>query len=209
MVKVGSMSGTNDLRDLLSFWNHLHSPLSQDTIRRGIGDLRLRRQDVDDWVEFSEAAYQRILIDRTPDYEALLLCWRSGHRSPIHDHAGSICGVRVIEGTATETTYAMSPCGYLVPTGSQSLVAGSVSVSVDVDVHQLANLAPAGHDLITLHVYSPPLSATRTYSIGETTLADHDRLAALRPHVLTRTIRADTGISHGSNTPRRASQVRL
>ena len=201
------MSGIDKLRDLLALWDRSRSPSGYDAIRRGIGDLRLSRQDLVEWLAFSEAAYQRVLIERTPAYEALLLCWRSGHRSPIHDHAGSVCGVRIIEGTATETIYAKSPCGYLVPTCSRSLGAGSVSVSRDADIHQMANLGPPGHDLVTLHVYSPPLSAIRNYSIGETTLAEHDHLAERRPRMLTRLFRADGAHVHSASTPGRARQV--
>jgi uncharacterized NAD(P)/FAD-binding protein YdhS len=43
-------------------------------------------------------------------------------------------------------------------------------------IHQMANLEPPGHDLITLHVYSPPPLHWKCYSLAETTLADHDRL---------------------------------
>jgi cysteine dioxygenase len=183
------MSRANELRELLSSWDHACVPPTRRTIRRVLGELCLRREDVDDWIAFSPFAYQRNLIHRTSRFEVLLLCWRSGQRSPIHDHAGSTCGVRVIAGTATETIYAASPCGSLYPERSRRLEAGSITVAHDADVHQMGNLAPAGDDLITLHIYSPPLSAMRIYSLSETTLADHDRLAALRPKERTRQIR--------------------
>jgi cysteine dioxygenase len=201
------MRVTEDLRGLLSLWDHGGSPVSGQAIRRGIGGLRLCRRDIADWIAFSAISYQRIVIHRGPGYEALLLCWRSGQRSPIHDHTGSFCGVRVIEGTATETVFAASPCGRLVPARSRSLDRGSVCVSRDADIHQMANLAPPGHDLITLHVYSPPLSAMRVYSIGETTLADHDHLAATRPQDLTVRLRLDGAHPSTPNTPRRVSKV--
>jgi cysteine dioxygenase len=201
------MGSVQDLRDLLSLWERGRSRLSRQAIRRGIGGLGLRREDVADWVAFNEAGYQRVVLHRGPDFEALLLCWRSGHRSPIHDHEGSICGVRVIEGTATETIYGPSPCGRLVPLRSRRLVAGSVCVSCDADIHQMGNLAAPGHDLITLHVYAPPLSGMRIYSIGETTLADHDRLAATRPRDLTGEIRIDAAHPVSSSTPERAIGV--
>ena len=201
------MGGADGLRNLLFFWDHACITPTRQVIGRGLASLSVRREDVADWVDFSEAAYQRILLHRTSRFEALLLCWRSGQRSPIHDHAGSTCGVRVIAGTATETIYAASPCGSLYPERSRRLEAGSVSVAHDADVHQMGNLAPPGHDLITLHIYSPPLSAMRIYSLSETTLADHDRLAALRPRVLMRSIREDGAHVGFSSTPKRASKV--
>jgi cysteine dioxygenase len=172
-----------------------------------LGGLHLLRKDVTEWIGFSEVGYQRVLIHRTPQFEVLLLCWRSGQRSAIHDHAGSTCGIKVIAGTATETTYAASPCGRLYPVRSRCLETGSVCVNRDADIHQMANLAPAGQDLITLHVYAPPLAATRIYSIGETVLADHDGLAARRPRDLARLIRVDRPHAGSSSAPRRASKV--
>src|SRR3954452_18302612 len=101
------------LRDLISLWDQARSPLARAANRRGIGGLRLRRDDIADWIAFSEISYQRIVIHRRPSYAVLLLCWRSGQRSPIHDHAGSACGIRIIEGMATETVFATSSCGRL------------------------------------------------------------------------------------------------
>jgi cysteine dioxygenase len=172
-----------------------------------LGGLRLLRDDVTEWTSFSEVGYQRVLIHRTLQVEVLLLCWRSGQRSAIHDHAGSACGIRVIAGTATETIYAASPCGRLYPVRSRCLDTGAVCVNHDADIHQMANLAPRGEDLITLHIYSPPLGATRIYSISETILADHDYLAALRPRDLARPIRVDGPHAGSSSTPRQASKV--
>jgi cysteine dioxygenase len=201
------MGGADDLWNLLSCWDHARVSPTRRTIRQVLGDLSLRREDLVDWIAFGTSAYQRNLIHRTSGFEVLLLCWRSGQRSPIHDHAGSTCGVRVIAGTATETIYAASPCGSLYPERSRRLEAGSVSVAHDADVHQMGNLAPAGHDLITLHIYSPPLSAMRIYSLSETTLADHDCLAALRPKERARRTRADEAHVGSSSTPSGVSKV--
>jgi cysteine dioxygenase len=201
------MSGPGELRNLLLLCGQSDVPLEPPAIARMLGDLHLLRKDVMEWVSFSEIGYQRILIHRTPQFEALLLCWRSGQRSAIHDHAGSTCGIKVIAGTATETTYAASPCGRLYPVRSRCLETGSVCVSRDADIHQMANLAPTGQDLVTLHIYSPPLAATRIYSISETILADHDGLAARRPRDLARPIRVDRPHAGSSSMPRRASKV--
>jgi cysteine dioxygenase len=201
------MGGADELWNLLSSLDDVCVPPTRRTLRRMLSDLCLRREDLAGWIAFGEFAYQRNLIHRSSRFEVLLLCWRSGQRSPIHDHAGSTCGVRVIAGTATETIFAASPCGSLYPERSRRRVAGSVSVAYDADVHQMSNLAPAGHDLITLHIYSPPLSAMRIYSLSETTLADHDRLAALRPKERARQFRADEAHVGSSSTPKRVSKV--
>jgi cysteine dioxygenase len=169
--------------------------------------LRVLRDDVAEWTSFNEVGYQRVLIHRTAQVEVLLLCWQSGQRSAIHDHAGSTCGIKVIAGTATETRYEASPCGRLYPVRSRCLETGSICVNQDADIHQLANLASPGQDLITLHMYSPPLAGTRIYSISETTLADHDGLAARRPRDLVPPIRVDGPHAGYASTPWQASKV--
>ena len=105
-------------------------------------------------------------------YQALILCWRKGQRSPIHDHTGSSCGVRVLEGTATETSFAQTPDGYVYATGSRELPPGAVCGSQDADIHQVSNLQPGDADLITLHVYSPPLLHMGMYSLTDTEVVD-------------------------------------
>ncbi len=65
----------------------------------------------------------------------------------------------------TETKFDVSPCGQVVAAGSRDLPAFSATASQDNDTHQVSNLQPAGQDLITLHVYSPPLRSMEMFSI--------------------------------------------
>jgi len=114
---------------------------------------------------FSPEHYVRNLMYAGPSYQALVLCWRSGQRSPIHDHRGSSCAVKIIGGVATETVFAQAPNGMLYATGSRQLLAGDSCASQDADVHQMSNLQPEGIDLVTLHIYSPPLFRMNMYSL--------------------------------------------
>ena len=82
----------------------------------------------------------------------------------------------------------------LWPTGADSFAhrGGGLHLrSYDSDIHQLANLEPPGRDLITLHVYSPPLARMRLYSLDDTTLAHHDDMIALRPQTIVATVRTN------------------
>ena len=46
--------------------------------------------------------------------------------------------------------------------------AGGICATEDADIHQVSNLADDGGDLVTLHVYSPPLLNMGTYSLYDT-----------------------------------------
>src|SRR5438105_10380445 len=96
--------------------------------------------DVSDSIRFSDRGYTRNLVRAGPWYNLLVLCWRNGQRSPIHDHRGSSCAVRVLKGVLTETQFAFAPNGYIKATGSRDMGTGSVIGSVDEDVHQVSNL---------------------------------------------------------------------
>jgi len=98
-----------------------------------------------------------------------VLCWKNGQRSPIHDHAESTCAFRVLRGTATETAFQFAPNGHVWATGSRQHRPGSVVSSQDSDMHQVSNLQDGNADLITLHVYTPPLLWMGTYSLTDLT----------------------------------------
>src|SRR5258708_4210402 len=107
--------------------------------------------DVGPVLRVSPDHYVRNLMYAGPSYQALVLCWQSGQRSPIHDHRGSSCAVKIISGVATETIFAPAPNGMIYATGSRQLAAGESCASQDADVHQMSNLQPEGADLVTLH----------------------------------------------------------
>ncbi len=122
-------------------------------------------EDVRPFLCFSADHYVRNLLHAGPSYQALVLCWRSGQRSPIHGHRGSSCAVKVIAGVATETVFVPAANGMMYATLSRQLAAGDSCASQDADVHQMSNLQPEGNDLVTLHIYSPPLYRMNMYSL--------------------------------------------
>jgi cysteine dioxygenase len=143
------------------------APLAELTAE--LAELAVARGDVADYVRFSDRHYTRNLVRGGPWYYLLVLCWKNGQRSPIHDHRGSSCGVRVLGGTLTETLFEFAPNGMVKAVRSRDLPVGGVCGSLDADVHQVSNLQAGGADLITLHVYSPPLIHMGTYSLTDAT----------------------------------------
>jgi len=171
------MHGYQGILEIFETWDQHGEVIDFAELVQALKAIDLERADLAGALIFANRTYRRIAIRRRAHYEALVLCWKSGQRSPIHNHSGSSCVVRVIEGRATETRFVASPCGRLVPQWSRGFPAGTVTGCMDGGmIHQMANLEPPGEDLITLHVYSPPPLHWKYYSLDETTLADHDRL---------------------------------
>ncbi len=149
-----------------------HDRIPLNVLTTGLKRLKLDHRDIGQFAQFSLERYRRNLMHAGPAYHALILCWRHGQRSPIHDHRGSSCGVRVIQGEATETVFEMTEEGHVYPVRTRKLQEGLMCATQDLDLHQLSNLQPAGKDLITLHIYSPPLLVMGQYSLTDTAVRD-------------------------------------
>lgn len=166
------------LASLVEYLDGLTARAPVDELRARLGGIDITVGDVADFVRFGKTQYLRNLVREGKWYHVLILCWRSGQRSPIHNHAGSTCGVRVLSGVATETRFESTPSKLVKAVSSHDLKEGDFSSSCDADIHQVSNLQAEGTDLITLHVYSPPLLRMDTYSLTERTIGE------FRPMVL-------------------------
>ncbi|KAL1925008.1 uncharacterized protein VTP21DRAFT_4662 [Calcarisporiella thermophila] len=62
-----------------------------------------------DWhkyAHFDPYRYTRNLVDDgNGHFNLLVLCWGAGHQSAIHDHSGSHCIMKILDGELTETLY--------------------------------------------------------------------------------------------------------
>lgn len=153
------------LESVFRYLDSLDGPVDIGRLTRLLEDSDIDCDDVRDQVIFSDYGYARNLMRAGKWYHALVLCWKNGQRSPIHDHAGSACGLKVLRGTMTETLFEFAPNGDIKATFSRDLVEGHVAGSLDMDMHQVSNLQADDKELVTLHIYSPPLLRMGTYSI--------------------------------------------
>ncbi len=106
------------LQQLVTRLDELGERIPLDRLTALLGELHIAVDDVRDYVVFGPDGYQRNLVQRGRGYEALLLCWKNGQCSAIHDHRGSGCGVLVVQGTATETVFERNQRGWIYPVGS-------------------------------------------------------------------------------------------
>ena len=158
-----------NLTELFDYLDGLKDRAPLPELVAELSELQLTCDDVREHVLFSEKQYSRNLVRKSEWYHLLVLCWKNGQRSPIHDHAGSSCGVRVLRGVMTETTFDFAPNGHIKAISSRNLAEGGVCGTQDSDMHQVSNLQAGNADLVTLHVYTPPLLWMGTYSLLDTT----------------------------------------
>ncbi len=117
-------------------------------------------------IGFKEGTYARHRVFTSEYIELLVLCWLPGQRTPIHDHDGSYGVVRVCEGVMWETMFAKDEARGLVYQTSREWMPGLITGADVPDIHQLGNPDVSGQNLITLHMYAPPLKSLNVYRIG-------------------------------------------
>lgn len=160
------------LASLCEYLDGLTAQAPIDKLDAQLRALDVTSDDVAEFARFSRRSYVRNLMRNGPWYHLLVLCWRSGQRSPIHNHAGSTCGFRILTGVATETLFHTTPSSLIVAGSSHDMHPGEVAVAQDRDIHQVSNLQAPGTDLMTLHIYSPPLLRMDTYSLTDGTIGE-------------------------------------
>jgi cysteine dioxygenase len=168
------------LKSFFAYLDGLTERADLQNLTTEMAELEVECEDFAEFIRFSDYGYARNLMRAGAWYHALVLCWKNGQRSPIHDHKGSSCGVRVLRGTLTETLFEMTPNGHIKATFSRDLLPGGVMGSEDTDIHQISNLQRGAADLVTLHVYSPPLLWMGTYSLVDRTRGQEAMFAEFR-----------------------------
>ena len=154
---------------ILEMGSNSVSELTYEQMQQLVQRLDLSDDLLDGHTHFVDEAYARNLVCRTQSFELIVMCWRPGHESTIHDHAGSLSAITVHRGRLTSRIF-VPAAG--VPIGSgpvrlehTDLVArGQGWTGVDrTGIHQLANTTD--EDLVTVHCYSPPLKALNVYEV--------------------------------------------
>ena len=162
-----SCSVSAKLADLVGYLGGLRGRAELGVLEEKLLELDICRGDIAPACVFGTRGYRRNTIARGEWFELLALCWRSCDCTPIHDHEGSSCAFKVIEGQGTEIRYERTASGLVCPIERRMLDAGTVCAAEDNDIHQVANMQAKGVDLITLHIYTPPIKQMGTYDFAK------------------------------------------
>lgn len=131
-----------------------------------------------DWtkyVYFNDIHYTRNLVAKCKQFELIVLCWKRTQASRIHSHSGSHCWMSVLSGVMEEDLYKLinpnmqisevqfpGPCPDLERLGQSKHSVGDVTYINDgLGLHRVK--ANDDIDGITLHLYSPPITASRIF----------------------------------------------
>lgn len=152
-----SNEGPAKLHPLISYLDSLTARVDLVQLGSILAELNVSAEDLAAILHFNPHHYVRNKVSSSNWYDLLVMCWGPRQFSAIHDHTDSSCGFKIVKGVSTETAYELSGKGpYVRPAGSRCYQQGEICLAQDSAIHRISNES-ASEELITLHIYSPPL----------------------------------------------------
>ena len=148
-------SAFNHTAELLTFLQH--NSVSPDTLAS--------------YLKWDQQHYTRNLIDKTPLYELIAICWEVGQVSSVHNHREQNCWMAVPIGRLLVENFHLvsqdvdhGQC-QLTPTDTVEMnPAHPCAVNPADPVHRVVNLKQFGERAVSLHIYSRPFDTCVVYS---------------------------------------------
>mmetsp|Transcript_127985 Transcript_127985/g.190673 ORF Transcript_127985/g.190673 Transcript_127985/m.190673 type:complete len:799 (-) Transcript_127985:48-2444(-) len=134
----------------------IHSASNIKHIKDLLSCMNFNPKEWTQYAKFAKGRYTRNLIAYDEKFTILLLCWEKGQKSPIHDHSGSNCWVKVLDGEVEESLYDLAEDGLTTTLRScRKFQPGAIAyINDSYGVHKMGN-ANEDRVAISLHVYSP------------------------------------------------------
>jgi cysteine dioxygenase len=115
--------------------------------------------------------YTRNLIDKTPLYELIAICWEVGQVSSVHNHRDQNCWMSVPIGRLEVENFHLisqdvehGKCELTVSETIEMNPAHPCAVDPGDPVHRVVNPKKFGERAVSLHIYSRPFDSCVVYS---------------------------------------------
>ena len=122
-----------------------------------------RDEDWNNYVTFSDVGYQKKIVHRGYNVEILVISWKKGQRSKVHNHPENGCILLVRKGVLREKRYRIDT---MCPDKETELGVGDVSY---IDNREWYHAIEALEDSVSIHIYSPPNYHPTYFSIPDYT----------------------------------------
>ncbi|CAE7808051.1 CDO1 [Symbiodinium sp. CCMP2456] len=103
------------LRELFPPAPAMGAPINGDVVTSVTETLQSVKLNPREWQQhavYRRGRYTRNIVGYSPNqFIVLLLCWERGQQSPIHDHAGAHCFIKMLSGQLQERKFAWAPNG--------------------------------------------------------------------------------------------------
>lgn len=142
-----------------------------ETVRRLLQEKPVAQDSLSPYLTWDRQHYTRNLIDRTPLYELMAICWEIGQVSSVHNHRGQNCWMAVPIGRLQVENFHLvhedlraGRCKLEPKSIVEMNVAEPCAVDPEDPVHRVLNPREFSERAVTLHVYSRPFDTCVVYS---------------------------------------------
>lgn len=107
-----------------------------------------------DWFEhikFNDSSYNKIYLFRSAQFDLILICWKKGQCTKVHDHPRQGCLMKILKGQLTENIFVKNDHEIIFQSSKSLMVNDLAFQSKDIVLHQII----ADMDSISLHIYAP------------------------------------------------------
>jgi cysteine dioxygenase len=142
-----------------------------EPLRRFLADNPVNADSLAPYLTWDRQHYTRNLIDRTPLYELMAICWEVGQASSVHNHRDQNCWMAAPIGRLQVENFHLvhqdlqgGRC-QLEPTNTVEMnIAEPCAVDPADPVHRVVNPRAFNQRAVSLHVYSRPFDTCVVYS---------------------------------------------
>jgi cysteine dioxygenase len=142
-----------------------------ETVRRYMQEMPVSKESLTAYLNWDRQHYTRNLIDRTPLYELMAICWEVGQASSVHNHRDQNCWMAVPIGRLQVENFHLvqqdlqgGSCRLEPKDTVEMNVAQPCAVDPADPVHRVLNPREFNARAVSLHVYSRPFDTCVVYS---------------------------------------------
>ena len=161
------MRGDVSLSKLINVLKSEYSVIDPARMQDILNRLVVTTDEVQPHAAFSAKRYARNLVYKDRQFEIMIMCWNAGQRSSIHDHAGSLGGIKILQGELTECLFGRAANGMIKSLSSAEYATEEARVEETSLIHQISNLQAANGKTVSVHIYIPPLVRMNVYSLED------------------------------------------
>lgn len=150
-----------------------------EQLRRFMQDSPLNPESLNPYLVWDRQHYTRNLIDKTPLYELIAICWEVGQASSVHNHRDQNCWMAVPIGRLLVENYhvvdqdiAGGKCTIKATETVEMNVSHPCAVDPIEPVHRVFNPREFNQRAVSLHVYSRPFDTCVVYSAEQGTCGE-------------------------------------
>ncbi|MFZ0955156.1 MAG: cysteine dioxygenase family protein [Candidatus Sulfotelmatobacter sp.] len=150
-----------------------------ETIRKLLQECPVDANSLSPYLTWDRQHYTRNLIDKTPLYELLAICWEIGQASSVHNHRDQNCWMAVPIGRLQVENFRVirqdlsaGRCELEPSETVEMNIAQPCAVDPREPVHRVLNPRQFGERAVSLHVYSRPFDTCVVYSAEQGTCGE-------------------------------------